>query len=125
MIKGIGIDLVKNSRIELIYKKHKESFAQKILSKEELTQYHNADSRVAFLSKRFASKEAFSKAIGTGLYRDGLYPSYLTIRHDKFGKPIFLVDSNISKFLSRVSAKSVYLSITDTDELTAAVVIIE
>ena len=125
MIKGIGIDLVKNSRIELIYKKHKESFAQKILSKEELTQYHNADSRVTFLSKRFASKEAFSKAIGTGLYRDGLYPSYLTIRHDKFGKPIFLVDSNISKFLSRVSAKSVYLSITDTDELTAAVVIIE
>ena len=125
MIKGIGIVLVKNCRIELIYKKHKESFAQKILSKEELTQYHNADSRVAFLSKRFASKEAFSKAIGTGLYRDGLYPSYLTIRHDKFGKPIFLVDSNISKFLSRVSAKSVYLSITDTDELTAAVVIIE
>ena len=125
MIKGIGIDLVKNSRIELIYKKHKESFAQKILSKEELIQYRNADSRVTFLSKRFASKEAFSKAIGTGLYRDGLYPSYLTIRHDKFGKPIFLVDSNISKFLSRVSAKSVYLSITDTDELTAAVVIIE
>ena len=125
MIKGIGIDLVKNSRIELIYKKHKESFAQKILSKEELTQYHNADSRVAFLSKRFASKEAFSKAIGTGLYRDGLYPSYLTIRHDKFGKPIFLVDSNLSKFLSRMSAKSVYLSITDTNELTAAVVIIE
>ena len=125
MIKGIGIDLVKNSRIELIYKKHKESFAQKILSKEELTQYHNTDSRVTFLSKRFASKEAFSKAIGTGLYRDGLYPSYLTIRHDKFGKPIFLVDSSISKFLSRVSAKSVYLSITDTDELTAAVVIIE
>ena len=125
MIKGIGIDLVNNSRIELIYKKHKESFAQKILSKEELTQYHNDDSPVTFLSKRFASKEAFSKAIGTGLYRDGLYPSYLTIRHDKFGKPIFLVDSNISKFLSRVSAKSVYLSITDTDELTAAVVIIE
>ena len=125
MIKGIGIDLVKNSRIELIYKKHKESFAQKILSKEELTQYHNADSRVAFLSKRFASKEAFSKAIGTGLYRDGLYPSYLTIRHDKFGKPIFLVDSNLSKFLTRVSAKTVYLSLTDTDELTAAVVIIE
>ena len=77
------------------------------------------------MSKRFASKEAFSKAIGTGLYRDGLYPSYLTIRHDKFGKPIFLVDSNLSKFLSRMSAKSVYLSITDTNELTAAVVIIE
>ena len=125
MIKGIGIDLVKNSRIELLYKKHKESFAQKILSKEELTQYHNVDSPVTFLSKRFASKEAFSKAIGTGLYRDGLYPSYLTIRHDKFGKPIFLVDSNLSKFLTRVSAKTVYLSLTDTDELTAAVVIIE
>ena len=125
MIKGIGIDLVKNSRIELLYKKHKESFAQKILSKEELTQYHNADSPVTFLSKRFASKEAFSKAIGTGLYRDGLYPSYLTIRHDKFGKPIFLVDSNLLKFLTRVSAKTVYLSLTDTDELTAAVVIIE
>ena len=125
MIKGIGIDLVKNSRIELLYKKHKESFAQKILSKEELTQYHNADSPVTFLSKRFASKEAFSKAIGTGLYRDGLYPSYLTIRHDKFGKPIFLVDSNLSKILTRISAKSVHLSLTDTDELTAAVVIIE
>ncbi len=125
MIKGIGIDLVKNSRVELMYEKHKESFAQKILSEEELVQYKNTESKVTFLSKRFASKEAFSKAIGTGLYRDGLYPSHLTINHDDLGKPIFLIDDTVLNFLSKANAKSIYLSITDTDEITAAVVIIE
>ena len=125
MIKGIGIDLVNNDRIKLIYKKYKESFVEKILSKEELKQYYVSKSKITFLSKRFASKEAFSKALGTGLYRDGLYPSYLTIRHDKFGKPIFLINKNIIKFLDRISATSAYLSITDTEEQTAAIVVIE
>ena len=81
MIKGIGIDLVKNSRVKLIHKKYKESFAKKILSEDELSLYRSSKSKTTFLSKRFASKEAFSKAIGTGLYRNGIYPSSLTIQH--------------------------------------------
>ena len=49
----------------------------------------------------------------------------LTINHDDLGKPIFLIDDTVLNFLSKVNAKSIYLSITDTDEITAAVVIIE
>ncbi|MEC7832606.1 MAG: holo-ACP synthase [Pseudomonadota bacterium] len=125
MIKGIGIDLVNNERIELIYRKYKDSFALKILSQEELKKFYTSKSKTTFLSKRFASKEAFSKALGTGLYRDGLYPTHLTIQHDKFGKPTFLINKIASKFLDKISATSAYLSITDTEEHTAAVVVIE
>ena len=76
MIKGIGIDLVENKRIELLYEKYKHTFAEKILSEDELVEYHQSDSKVSYLSKHFASKEAFSKAIGTGLFRKGLYPAF-------------------------------------------------
>ncbi|MEC9206278.1 MAG: holo-ACP synthase [Pseudomonadota bacterium] len=125
MIKGIGIDLVQKNRIELIHKKYKDSFARKILSKNELVQYKNSESKTTFLSKRFASKEAFSKAIGTGLYRNGLYPADITIKHDTFGKPEFLINKKTMLFLERIEASSVYLSITDTDDLAAAMVVTE
>ena len=125
MIKGIGIDLVKNSRVKLIHKKYKESFAKKILSEDELSLYRSSKSKTTFLSKRLASKEAFSKAIGTGLYRNGIYPSSLTIQHDILGKPTFLVNKDVATFLDKINATSIHLSITDTDELTTAVVILE
>ena len=53
MIKGIGIDLVENKRIELLYEKYKHTFAEKILSEDELAEYHISKSKTADLTYPF------------------------------------------------------------------------
>jgi len=125
VIKGIGIDLVENKRIELLYEKYKHTFAEKILSEDELAEYHQSNSKVSYLSKHFASKEAFSKAIGTGLFRKGLYPASINIGHNELGKPEFIVDEKLSRILNKNNINSSHLSISDTTELTTAIVILE
>ena len=125
MIKGIGIDLVENKRIELLYEKYKDAFAEKILSEDELVEYRQSNSKVSYLSKHFASKEAFSKAIGTGLFRKGLYPALINIGHNKLGKPEFIANEELSRILNKNNINSSHLSISDTTELTTAIVILE
>ena len=125
MIKNIGIDLVDSTRIKDIYNRYKNVFAAKILSKKEMFEFNKSTSKINFLSKRFASKEALSKALGTGLYRKGLYPSCITVIHDINGKPEFLFDSYLEIKLKNIDAKNIFLTISDTNSLTTAMVIIE
>ena len=125
MIKGIGIDLVENSRIKLMFNKYGYKFAKKILSNSEMVDFLNSNSQANFLSKNFASKEALSKAFGTGLYREGVYPSAITITHTDSGKPMFMMDKLLVKLLKKVSAKTAFLSISDTDQHSVAIVIME
>ena len=125
MIKGIGIDLVENSRIKRMFNKYGYKFAKKILSNSEMVNFLNSNSQANFLSKNFASKEALSKAFGTGLYREGVYPSAITITHTDSGKPIFMMDGLLVKLLKKASAKTAFLSISDTDQHSVAIVIME
>ena len=125
MIKGIGIDLVENSRIKLMFNKYGYKFAKKILSNSEMANFLNSNSQANFLSKNFASKEALSKAFGTGLYREGVYPSAISITHTDSGKPMFMMDELLVKLLKKASAKTAFLSISDTDQHSVAIVIME
>ena len=90
MIKGIGIDLIDNSRIQVLHEKYGQVFAKKILSKAEMIEFKKSRFPVSYLAKHFTSKEALSKALGTGLYRRGIFPSKLTVDHDDMGKPFFI-----------------------------------
>ena len=123
MIKGIGIDLIENERIKLLYEKYGLFFAKKILSKHELREYALSKKPVYYLSKHFAAKEALSKALGTGLYRQGVFPSHITITHDVFGKPEFLIDTNLENIISNKSITSLLLSISDTQTYSTAIVV--
>ena len=77
MIIGIGIDLISNDRIKKIIKKFDQNFKEKIFSKNELNDFENryknqeklTQNAINFFAKRFASKEAFSKALGIGIGR--------------------------------------------------------
>ena len=64
-------------------------YSQKILSTNELKEFSNAQNKNSFLAKRFASKEALSKSIGIGLYRQGLSPSIIDIKKDHLVNQIF------------------------------------
>ncbi len=90
MIKGIGIDIIELSRIQdLLGRKGK--FTERILTPSEQDTFKTLSERrkVEFLAGRFAAKEAFSKAAGTGI---GAELSFLDIEiaPDKFGKPMIM-----------------------------------
>ena len=125
MIKGIGIDLIDNSRIQVLHEKYGQVFAKKILSKAEMIEFKKSRSPVSYLAKHFASKEALSKALGTGLYRRGIFPSKLTVDHDDMGKPFFIKNDGLLKVLKSISASSVFLSISDTNSHSTAMVLVE
>ena len=125
MIKGIGIDLIDNSRIQVLHEKYGQIFAKKILSESEMIEFKKSRSPVSYLAKHFASKEALSKALGTGLYRRGIFPSNLTVDHDDAGKPFFIKNDSLLEVLKSISASNIFLSISDTNSHSAAMVLVE
>ena len=125
MIKGIGIDLIDNSRIQVLHEKYGQVFAKKILSEAEMIEFTKSKSPVSYLAKHFASKEALSKALGTGLYRRGIFPSNLTVDHDDAGKPFFIKNDSLLEVLRSISASNIFLSISDTNNHSTAMVLVE
>jgi len=125
VIKGIGIDLIDNSRIQVLHEKYGQVFAKKILSEAEMIEFKKSRTPVSYLAKHFASKEALSKALGTGLYRRGIFPSKLTVDHDDIGKPFFIKNDSLLEVLKSISASNIFLSISDTDSHSTAMVLVE
>lgn len=115
MIRGIGLDIVELSRIKKAMNRS-EKFQNRILTEKELQVFHTLkDSRkVEFLGGRFAAKEAFSKANGTGIGK-GCEFHQIEIINDLSGKPILYFDGNVVNGL---------VSITHTKEFAAAQVIL-
>lgn len=131
MIVGIGCDIVKVSRMSKIVPVFKQSMRQHILSpaeqRELSAQDLNDDKISRFLAKRFAAKEAFSKALGTG-FIDGLYMRDITVCHDELGRPYFEVENGALKaLLDKVDNQDyqTHLSLSDDADLAQAFVIIE
>ena len=89
MIIGIGTDIVQIERIEKIFAKYGDYFKKRILSNSEIEACDSLKShnRSRFLAKRFAAKEAVSKALGTGI-RGKLAFRDIVISNDEVGKPV-------------------------------------
>ena len=77
-----------------------------------------------FLSRRFAAKEALSKALGFGLYRKGIYPKYISVKHNDLGKPFLSLSSELETIINNDNI-NIQLSITDSDTQSIAFVVIE
>ena len=85
-IFGIGTDIVNIKRMDQSLKKHGLNFKNKIFSKKEILYCDKKKNPSAFYAKRYAAKEAFSKALGTGI-RKGVNFKNIVILNDSFGKP--------------------------------------
>ena len=124
-ILGIGVDIVENIRI---YKSLKNiSFIKRIFSNSEILLAKKITNKKSYYSKRFAAKEAFSKAIGTG-FRDNLKFRDVTIINDKLGKPSFVVTDKIKKIVKKqfkISSFDFFLSISDEKKYSIAYVILQ
>ena len=124
MVKGIGVDLVDNIRFERLIDRFGNKIALKILSESELLEYQKTLRKSSYLSKKFAAKEALSKAVGSGLYRNGIFPRLITIVHTSLGKPFFEFSHEIRDSIQD-KYKNIQLSITDTQTHSIAFVTVE
>lgn len=124
MIYGIGTDLVEPSRIARLLEKFGERFAKRLLTENEWPEYLVSGQPAMFLAKRFAAKEALSKAIGTGL-RYPVSLSHIGVTHDQRGKPCFEFHPELSALVKNEGITSHHLSISDELNLACAFVILE
>jgi holo-[acyl-carrier protein] synthase len=124
MIFGIGTDIVEVSRIEASLEKFGDSFAGRILAESELQSYLESSIKPRFLAKRFAAKEAFSKALGTGLREPATFQN-ITVSHDSLGKPILVLAQPLQDFLTAKAIQHMHISISDEKNLAAAFVVLE
>ena len=129
MILGLGVDLVKVSRIRKLYSHHKDKFISKILSSYEIEEVKRMKSEsyiIQYLANRFTAKEALVKAIGTG-FTDGIFIYDIVIKNDKRGKPYYYVTDKLDSFIKKLFKKeySLHLSISDDNENAIATAVIE
>jgi len=124
MIYGIGTDIVEVKRIKEALNKYGVALAKKILTSQELLTYKKTEGKENFLAKRFAAKEAFAKAMGTGMRSPVNFKS-IEIIHDPLGKPIIKTISKLTLLVESHNIKHCHLSISDEKNIAAAFVILE
>jgi len=122
---GIGVDIVDNNRIKVLIKN--KNFINRTFSKKEISISNKHLYKTNFFSKRFAAKESFAKALGTG-FRNNLNFKDIEIINDKLGKPYYLISAKIKKIIKRkikTSKFELFLSISDEKDYSVAFTIIQ
>ena len=125
-IFGIGTDIVNIKRIKKILKNNGTRFKNKIFSESEINYCEKKRNPASFYAKRFAAKEAFSKALGTGI-RKGINLKNIIIFNDVYGKPkIKLKGSTYNYLKKKIKSKkyNIHLSLSDDEPWAQATVII-
>ena len=118
-IFGIGIDVVEVNRISLILNK-KNNFKKRIFSNKEISQSKNTKKIYHFFAKRFAAKEAFSKALGTGISK-GINFNEIAVLNEKNGKPFLKLEGQTKQTVKKKLKKKTIISLSISDEKKYAV----
>jgi len=124
VIYGVGTDLIEISRIEKALARFGERFARRILCEPELKRFRAHKQPVAYLAKRFAAKEAFTKALGTGIHAPANWHGVWVVNL-KSGKPQLEFSDALKKLLEQRDIRRSHLSLTDEKDMAAATVILE
>lgn len=123
MILGIGTDIASVKRFSQ-GKVHIDTLAKKILTDFEFNEYiQSGDNRDRYIAKRWAAKEAISKALGTGIFGNTKWKS-IEVRHNSLGKPIVHFHSALKNTVDNLNAHC-HLSISDDNDTVIAYSIIE
>ena len=124
-IIGIGVDIVENKRIRSLIKKKK--FLTRTFGKNEILNSKKVKNKMNYFSKRFASKEALSKAIGTGI-SEGLNFKDIEVANNSHGKPYYLNSFKLKNFIikkKKIKNFNLFLSISDEKEYSIAFTILQ
>ncbi len=124
MVFGIGTDIIEVRRME----KHlfeNDALKQKLFTKDE--QSYSEKGRVTVWQRyaaRFAAKEAFFKALGTG-YRYGMAFHEIEVKNDKLGKPFIEPHGKVKEYLEKEKVTTIHLTISHVKEIASAFVLLE
>ena len=124
-ILGTGVDIVENIRITKSLKNR--NFINRIFTTSEILHSKKIKDKSAYYAKRFAAKEAFAKAVGTG-FRKNLNFKDISIINNKVGKPSFVINEKIKKIIKKqfeISSFDFFLSISDEKKYSIAFVILQ
>jgi len=124
-IIGNGVDIIKNSRINNSLKI--KGFLNRIFTQKEIEQGKKLKNKINFYAKRFAAKEAFVKAIGTG-FRSDINFIDIEIKNYKNGKPYISLSKKLNNFLQKkfkIQKYKVFLSLSDEKDYSIAFVVID
>ncbi|GEA62452.1 holo-ACP synthase [Vibrio comitans] len=123
-IVGLGTDIAEIERVEKALNRTGVSFAERILTEVEMERFHQLTSKAKFLAKRFAAKEAASKALGTGIAKGVSFQDF-TISNDALGKPELLLSGKALEISQQLGVAHIHLSISDERHYAVATVILE
>ncbi len=131
MIYGIGSDLLAMHRIERLIERWGERFPRRVLGPDELAEYrrrhgkgaHGPSYAARYLAKRFAAKEAYSKALGIGL-REPMSLLSLQILNDRRGKPVAVPRKALAPYVEALGLTA-HVSLSDEADTVLAFVVIE
>jgi holo-[acyl-carrier protein] synthase len=126
VIVGIGTDIVSIERIGGVLERHGERFLNRVLTPAERARYGEIVGRAqaGHLAKRWAAKEAFAKALGTGIHPPFSWQS-ITIGRDANGKPGIVPDEAMARFLAARGVTASHISLSDDAGMAVAFVVLE
>jgi holo-[acyl-carrier protein] synthase len=125
MIVGIGSDLVHISRIEAVLTRRGEAFARRILRPEEFETFRQKKKprqQASFLAKRFAAKEALSKALKTGI--GDVSWQHILITNSLSGAPEITLSNKALEVSKALGTETIHLSLSDEQDMALAFVVL-
>ena len=123
MIFGIGTDILELARIERVYARYGERFAERLLLDEEMSLFRTARNKVRFLAMRFAAKEAIAKALGTG-FANGIWVRDVGSVPNALGQPQVVYSERGRAVCTRLGVGPGFLTLTDEAGLVVAVAVL-
>ena len=123
MIFGIGTDVVKLERLQRLYEKFGDRFAERLLLPAELDAFRSYKRPVRFLAMRFAAKEAIVKAMGTG-FAHGMWIRDSGVVANAWGKPEIIWSERGREMCEKLGIGEGHVTLTDEDGLIVAVAVL-
>jgi len=123
MILGVGTDILQISRIEQALVRTPK-LAERILTSREQALFSAQKQPARFLAKRFAAKEAVTKALGTGIGR-GVSWHHIEIDKDELGRPLVALNGGAAERASELGIANIQISYSDEKEYIVAFVVAE
>jgi len=123
-IVGLGVDLVRIARFDAFVTRGKMAVIQRIFSDKEQSYCLTQAQPGQHFAVRFAAKEAFLKALGTGL-RDGISWQEMVVERDELGCPSLQVTGHAARVLAKKGGRSIYLSYSHDGDYGVATVVLE
>ena len=124
MIYGIGVDVLEPDRVARLLERYGERFARRVLTEQEWPAYLRTSRPALFIANRFAAKEAFSKAMGTG-FRYPVTLGQIMVLQNRLGKPDLAFRPDLQRLVEAEGIVGWHVTISDEKSLACAVVVLE